>query len=154
MNIIKRNLIIGKAVKWMVSIANDKAHGYDKAKRNGPNYDCSSLCNAGWEKAGVPVTSKGGACTTSNIKKAYLANGFELVKIDTKTGKGMKKGDVLLHEGHHVATAISSKQIVHASINELGKTTGGKSGDQTGKEICVRDYYNHPWNCVLRFVGK
>lgn len=47
---------------------------------------------------------------------------------------------------------IGNGNIVHASINELGKITGGKPGDQTGKEICVRGYYNKPWTAVLRYV--
>lgn len=40
--------------------------------------------------------------------------------------------------------------IVHASINELGKATGGKLGDQTGKEVCTRSWYNKDWDCVVR----
>ena len=31
--------------------------------------------------------------------------------------------------------------IGHASINEKGKVTGGKKGDQTGKEVCIRTWY-------------
>ena len=41
-------------------------------------------------------------------------------------------------------------QIVHASINEKGHATGGAKGDQTGKEVTVRQYYYKNWNCVLR----
>ena len=42
--------------------------------------------------------------------------------------------------------------IGHSSINELGKATGGLAGDQTGKEICTRSYYNPStkWDYVLR----
>ncbi|MBW6411526.1 LysM peptidoglycan-binding domain-containing protein [Clostridium sp. YB-6] len=36
-------------------------------------------------------------------------------------------------------------------MNENNRTTGGKSGDQTGREICIRSYYNKPWNCILRY---
>lgn len=32
-------------------------------------------------------------------------------------------------------------KLGHASGNELGKTKGGKKGDQTGKEVCVRNWY-------------
>lgn len=49
---------------------------------------------------------------------------------------------------------IGSGKIVHASINEFGKITGGKDGDQTGKEICTRPYYNKPWLYVLRYTGE
>lgn len=41
--------------------------------------------------------------------------------------------------------------IAHASIDENGKIKGGKPGDQTGKEVCIRTWYNKPWNIVIRF---
>ena len=65
----------------------------------------------------------------------------------------MKKGDVLLNETHHTALVATdgAGTIVHASINEKGTAVGGASGDQTGKEICTRSYYNYPWGCVLRY---
>ena len=25
--------------------------------------------------------------------------------------------------------------------------------DQTGKEIYIRDYYDFPWNCILRYMN-
>lgn len=40
-------------------------------------------------------------------------------------------------------------RIGHASIDEHGKISGGKVGDQTGKEICIRDWYKKPWNVML-----
>ena len=42
-------------------------------------------------------------------------------------------------------------KIAHASINENGKISGGKAGDQTGKEVCIRSWYSKPWNVVIRF---
>lgn len=41
--------------------------------------------------------------------------------------------------------------IAHASLDESGNIKNGKAGDQTGKEVCVRTWYNKPWNCVIRF---
>lgn len=41
-------------------------------------------------------------------------------------------------------------KIAHASIDENGKIAGGKAGDQTGKELCIRNWYSHPWNKVIR----
>ena len=43
-----------------------------------------------------------------------------------------------------------SIQIGHASIDERGKIGGGAAGDQTGKEVCIRNWYNRPWNKILR----
>ena len=41
-------------------------------------------------------------------------------------------------------------KIGHASIDENGKATGGSAGDQTGKELCTRDWYTKGWNVLLR----
>ena len=147
--------VIDTAVQWMVGIANDNSHGYDQSNRWGPDYDCSSLVISAYERAGVPVKSKGGATYTGNMKRAFLNNGFKDVtsSVNLSTGAGMKKGDVLLNETHHTALVVTdgAGTIVHASINEKGTAVGGASGDQTGKEICTRSYYNYPWGCVLRY---
>lgn len=37
--------------------------------------------------------------------------------------------------------------IGHASISENG-TINGTKGDQTGKEVCIRDFYSKPWDYV------
>ena len=34
-------------------------------------------------------------------------------------------------------------KIGHASIDENGRAQGGKAGDQTGKEVCTRNWYKH-----------
>ena len=46
--------------------------------------------------------------------------------------------------------------ITHASIDEKGKAKNGQAGDQTGKEVCTRSWYNKPWNALIRFkdAGK
>lgn len=41
-------------------------------------------------------------------------------------------------------------RIGHASIDERGKATGGTAGDQTGKEICIRNWYRGGWKVLLR----
>ena len=43
-----------------------------------------------------------------------------------------------------------SVRIGHASIDENGKASGGAAGDQTGKEVVTRNWYNKPWNVLLR----
>lgn len=40
--------------------------------------------------------------------------------------------------------------IGHASIDENGKARSGVAGDQTGKEVCTRSWYNKNWLCVIR----
>lgn len=69
----------------------------------------------------------------------------------TVNPKNLKRGDILLNEKHHTAIYVGDGNIVHASLNEKGGIYGGQSGDQTGKEICVRSYYDRPWDLVLRY---
>ena len=146
--------VIDNAVANALAIANNSQYGYDQTSRWGPDYDCSSFLITAWQQAGVPVKTNG-ASYTGDMRKAFLRSGFENVKgsVNLSSGSGLKKGDVLLKEGSHVVMYIGNGQIVHASINELGKITGGQSGDQTGKEICVRSYYNKPWQYLLRYTG-
>lgn len=40
-------------------------------------------------------------------------------------------------------------KIGHASIDERGRISGGVAGDQTGREVCTRAWYNKPWNVML-----
>ena len=131
-----------------VEIAEDDTHGYDQKNRHGPDYDCSSLVIAIYQLLGVNLS-----CTyTGNMRKDFLANGFSDVTahVNLASGENMLPGDVLLNEKHHTAIFAGNKRIVAARINEKGTTTGGKTGDQTCKEICVQAYYNYPWDCVLR----
>ena len=43
-----------------------------------------------------------------------------------------------------------SIKIGHSSKDERGKASGGQSGDQTGKEVCTRSWYNGSWGFVAR----
>lgn len=145
---------VDRAIDWAVNIANDNSHGYDQGSRWGPDYDCSSFVISAYDYADVPVIKKG-ASTTSNMRPAFTKCGFKdvITKINLSTGEGLVKGDVLLNPGHHTALYIGDGQLVQASQNENGEVTGGKKGDQNGKEIQVKAYYNYPWDCVLRFPG-
>ena len=145
---------IKNAVARAEAIALDDSHGYDQVDRWGnPNYDCSGLVISCLEAAGIPAKSSG-ATYTGNMPDVLPKIGFkDVVKsVNLATGSGMIRGDVLLGNGH-TAFYCGNGKLVHASINEKGTVTGGKSGDQTGREICIRSYYNKPWIHVYRYTG-
>ncbi len=43
-----------------------------------------------------------------------------------------------------------SVKIGHSSIDENGHITGGKAGDQTGREVFITDWYKKGWTVLLR----
>lgn len=146
---------VDEAIKWMIEIANDDTHGYDQTYRWGEygDYDCSSFVITAFENVGIPLKTNG-ATYTGDLKEVALRTDFTEISIsDWNDTSQFKIGDIILNEHYHVACYIGNGQIVHASINELGTATGGTPGDQTGKEICIRDYYiySHGWDCVLRY---
>lgn len=146
--------IIESAISWMEQIAADDTHGYDQIHRNGPDYDCSSLVIAAWKQAGVDTK----ATYTGNMKAQFLSHGFTDVTktCNLTTGAGLVRGDVLLihvNKGRqHTAMYCGGGKEVEASINEKGTAKGGKTGDQTGKEILVRAFRSGYFNTVLRYT--
>lgn len=147
---------IERAISWALKIASDDSHGYDQNSRWGtPDYDCSSFVISAFEQAGIKLKSAG-ATYTGDMRGAALKTGFSDVtkSVNLSSGGGLKRGDILLDAGRHVALYLGDGQLVHASINENGGITGGQPGDQTGREITTRGYYNHPWSSILRYTGK
>ena len=43
-----------------------------------------------------------------------------------------------------------SIKIGHACNDENRRSKGGTAGDQTKREVCVRDWYSSPWDTILR----
>lgn len=130
----------------MIKIAMDDSHGYDQAHRNGPDYDCSSLIGTALNYAGFNVSPYS---WTGNIAAQLWDCGFRTCRAPWKAG------DIHLTPGRHICMSVNQKEIVHARSNELGKTVGGKTGDQTGKEISVSSYYvpSYGWEYHLRYVA-
>ena len=140
---------IEKAVKWAIGIANDKSHGYDQIKRNSPDFDCSSFVATALNYGGFAVPK---TAYTGNLLKYLLSVGFKQVSLSAKR----ERGDIFLTPYKHVVLCVDSVHIVHASINEKGTTKGGKTGDQTGKEICTRKFYTprYGWKYHLRYASN
>lgn len=78
-----------------------------------------------------------------------VANGWCVVPVDGNP----QPGDICLNDAEHVAVCTAPGQLSYASIDERGMASGGQSGDQTNLETKTSNYYDHPWNCYLRFSG-
>lgn len=145
---------IETAVQGAENIANNNAFGYSQERRWGNgDYDCSGLVLDMLEKAGIPVRTNG-ASYTGNMRAVLLSCGFKNVTglINLATGAGLKRGDVLLedttpgHKKDHVAFYCGNGKIVHARSDDGHPETG----DQTGREICIQNYYRFA-ACALRY---
>lgn len=132
---------IETAVAWAEQIAKDNRHGYSQIHRNSPDYDCSSFVATALAKAGFPVSIYS---TTRNLGEQLEKAGF------VQATKPWRRGDIHLSAGHHVTMSVNAAQIVHASQSENGGIAG-QTGDQTGKEICVRSYYDLPYLNVVHY---
>ena len=140
-----------KAVSWAIKTANDNSHGYSQADRWGPDYDCSSFVITAYEQAGVPVKSKG-ATYTGDMWNAFTACGFVDVttQVGLSSGYAIEAGDVLLNYAAHTCLAIGDGKVANCRTNE----GNAQAGDQSGNEIRIQNYWNYPWNAVLRYKGS
>ena len=126
-------------------MAQDNSHGYSQNVRWGPDYDCSSLVISAFEQAGIPLKSLG-ATYTGNMLTAAQKAGFVQVPLAQR-----KRGDILLRHTSgsdgHTAIYLGNGKLVHAA----GTYSHPESGDQSGSEICVQDYYDGGWQYCLRY---
>ena len=134
-------------ITWALGIAADDSHGYDQQYRWGErgDYDCSALAVSALRQAGL---NTGGASYTGNMRSELMKHGFVWITDLSQ----LQRGDILLSEGNHTAIYLGDGMLVHASGNEHGKAVGGMPGDQTGREVCWRDYYDYPWDGFLRLA--
>lgn len=139
------------AVQWCIDTANDPSHGYDQQYRTGPDYDCASFICAGLRAAGFTgVQYWAVSGMVNNLPNLGFTYRTDLGNDQSK----LVRGDILIAIGHHTEMYIGGGQNVGAHINEKGTITGGKTGDQTGHEISVGNYYKYPWSGVLRYNGQ
>lgn len=153
---------MAKAISWAVMIANNDGYGYDQDTRTSgwakwqsdPNcthqcgsFDCSSFIAAALTEAGYFTTNPNFA--TGDEASELTGVGFKQVASSAPTSSGLLPGDVLLAESH-TALYIGNNTMVAASINENGGVSGGEVGDQTGREVYVEPFNDHPWIGVFR----
>lgn len=142
--------VIERYLNIAVAIANDNSHGYSQGStRWGPDYDCSSLVITSLMQAGLPV---GQATYTGNMIPELTKNGWRTVQY-TSMGE-LQRGDILLNPSSHTEFYLGGGMNVAALISENG-TIFGTPGDQTGREITVRNfrtYKDNGWDIVLRLA--
>jgi hypothetical protein len=142
-----------------VDLINKSNEGYDQSQRwsflkglkivKGKECDCSSLCGAIAKLSGYPVDISG-TFYTGNIAAKLKAAGFKVLKYTNLAA--VKVGDFLVVPGRHVEYVYSTDKFFSAHIDERGKASGGKAGNQTGKEVGFRPPYNHSsgWVYIVR----
>lgn len=139
---------ISGALEWAETIANDDRYGYSQSTRWGnPNYDCSSFVISAYEAAGIPV-KEAGASYTGNMIDAFVQCGFEWIPGNPNVNT-LKPGDIVLDVDAHTEMYFGNGKLVGAHSNK-----DGRDGDSSGNEINISNYYSHPWDGVLRYVGS
>ena len=136
---------VENAISWAIATANDNSHGYSQSNRWGPDYDCSSFVISAFKNAGV---NTGTATYTGNMRSQFTQHGFQWIPwSQIGSMSNLQRGDILLNEVQHTEIYLGNGKNVGAHSNRGYPQTG----DQTGTEISVSGYYNHPWNGVLRY---
>ena len=165
----------------MEHLCNCSKHGYSQAERWGNSSkgtckvtceghtstfyagdrDCSSAIIDSWQEAliGTPYEGKlSGATYTGNMRSVFVNSGlFEWKPMSFNA----VRGDIYLNEVHHTAMCLDGGKdkvynydcLGEFSISETGGIYG-QSGDQTGGESSIHEYYSYPWDGILHYNGK
>lgn len=148
---------ISKAIAAIDKACRVWSVGYCQTHRwniyDGGETDCSALVIWALKQGGFDT---GSATYTGNLSYNLTRRGW--LRLPANLGI-LQPGDILLNDTHHVCMVISghghSAIIAQASIDERGKASGGRAGDQTGYETNERRVYSyrHGWDCILRYKG-
>ncbi len=143
---------IEATIKWAVDTANDNSHGYSQKYRWGPNYDCVSFVISALREGGGYSVSKDTG--TGNLREALQQLGFTWIPWNQLgDASNLQRGDILLDIGRHTEIYLGNRKNVGAHSDRGYPATG----DQTGTEVSVGNYYNNSggvsWDGVLRSNG-
>lgn len=150
------DLLIQRATYW----AEEANLGYDQNNRwdirDHGECDCTSLAYwCAWEAKLLerPADYRSRTLYSGTIERDCVAAGWTKL---APTISALRPGDYILSTYHHVAICVSGAgwgaYIAEANIDERGKTTGGQTGDQTGRETRIIPIYEYSagWDCILR----
>lgn len=162
------------AAQIHANMCNDEGFGYSWEERHGTpddvvtwringrdysvwrgDYDCSSSIITAWQAAleGTPYEGAlDNASYTGNMLEVFVNSGlFSWESMDYVA----QRGDIYLNIAYHTAMCQSAvpDMLSEFSSNEYGGAYGGQRGDQTGWESHITDYYNYPWDGILRYNG-
>lgn len=121
------------------------------------NFDCSSFSGAvAFEGKMIDKSVLSGTFFTGNFASKMVGSGmFEAIPVKGKSVAWLKanckEGDFLVGPGH-VVYCMGSGVVASFEADERRKKTGGKVGDQTGKEGYFRQIYARPagWAHIVR----
>lgn len=115
----------------------------------GREADCSSFCGA-IARQGTRAVSLGtahGGFFTGTFESILVGSG-EFTGFAYAGSGGVREGDFLLKPGH-VVYVLGGGMIAEASIDEYGRITGGRDGNQSGRETRIVGNYGG-WTRVVR----
>lgn len=114
--------------------------------------DCSSGCGAIAALAGYPVNLTDPFYSGNFVERMISTGLFKAIRFTT-VGK-VKPGDFLVGPGH-VVFVRDQKRWWSAESDERGKASGGKAGDQTGRETRFRAPYGRArgWSTIVRLIS-
>jgi hypothetical protein len=98
---------------------------------------------------------------TQTMKKQWKEFGFADISdrpgVDLRTGSSLRAGDVVIAPGKHTAMVVFVKgmrKLAEACGNPRGGAQNGAPGDQTGREIRIRSWYDDGWTQCLRYQSS
>lgn len=71
-------------------------------------------------------------------------------QFNTSCKKSAAKENAMTKDNVKIFPVTNPVKISNSGSDENGNYKGGAAGDNTGREWQIRDWYNRPWNCVLR----